>query len=78
MHTDADILEQIARYSNHNDSLDQIPSVSKLIDVAPTEWAYEALRSLVERYGCSVGYPDSTYRGNRALIRWECGAELNA
>jgi hypothetical protein len=38
----------------------QITSVSELRDVAPTDWAYEALRSLVERYGCIVGYPNQT------------------
>ena len=36
----------------------QVTSVSQLRDVSPTDWAYEALRSLVERYGCIVGYPD--------------------
>jgi hypothetical protein len=46
--------------------------------VQPTEWAYEALKSLVERYGCIVGYPDRTFRGNRALSRWEFAAGLNA
>nr|MCU0538018.1 iron uptake porin [Hydrococcus sp. Prado102] len=61
-----------------SESLDQITSVSELRDVEPTAWAYEALRSLVERYGCIVGYPDSTFRGNRALSRWEFAAGVNA
>lgn len=61
-----------------NDAMEQVTSVSELRDVQPTEWAYEALRSLVERYGCIVGYPDQTYRGNRALTRWEFAAGLNA
>jgi hypothetical protein len=56
----------------------QVTSVSELRDVQPTEWAYEALKSLVERYGCIVGYPDRTFRGNRALSRWEFAAGLNA
>ncbi|NJM86526.1 MAG: S-layer homology domain-containing protein, partial [Hydrococcus sp. RU_2_2] len=62
---------------NESESMEQITSVSELKDVQPTEWAYEALRSLVERYGCIVGYPDGTYRGNRALTRWEFAAGLN-
>jgi hypothetical protein len=61
-----------------NQPMEQVTSVSELRDVQPTEWAYEALRSLVERYGCIVGYPDQTYRGNRALTRWEFAAGLNA
>jgi hypothetical protein len=36
------------------------------------------LQSLVERYGCIAGYPDSTYRGNRALTRYEFAAGLNS
>ncbi|BFM40604.1 iron uptake porin [Synechocystis sp. LKSZ1] len=58
--------------------MSQVTSVSELRDVQPTEWAYEALKSLVERYGCIVGYPDRTFRGNRALSRWEFAAGLNA
>ncbi|MEY2985767.1 MAG: hypothetical protein RLZZ568_2384 [Cyanobacteriota bacterium] len=60
------------------DPLAQITSVSELRDVQPTAWAYEALQSLVERYGCIVGYPDRTFRGNRSLSRWEFAAGLNA
>ncbi|PSB56060.1 hypothetical protein C7B79_32670, partial [Chroococcidiopsis cubana CCALA 043] len=55
-----------------------IPSVSQLSDVQPNDWLFQALQSLVERYGCIAGYPDSTYRGNRALTRYEFAAGLNA
>ena len=58
--------------------MSQVTSISELRDVSPTDWAYEALRSLVERYGCIVGYPDRTFRGNRATSRWEFAAGLNA
>jgi Carbohydrate-selective porin, OprB family/S-layer homology domain len=58
--------------------LAQVTSVSQLSDVQPTDWAFQALRSLIERYGCIAGYPDSTYRGNRALTRYEFAAGLNA
>src|SRR5579883_557725 len=58
--------------------MDQVTSVSQLTDVKPTDWAFQALQSLVERYGCIVGYPDKTYRGNRALSRYEFAAGLNA
>lgn len=59
-------------------SMDQVTSVSQLSDVSPTDWAYQALQSLVERYGCIVGYPDGTYRGNRSLSRFEFAAGVNA
>ncbi|MEH2062627.1 MAG: iron uptake porin [Nostoc sp.] len=56
----------------------QVTSVSQLSDVKPTDWAFQALQSLVERYGCITGYSDSTYRGNRALSRYEFAAGVNA
>ncbi|WNN89940.1 iron uptake porin [Gloeocapsopsis dulcis] len=58
--------------------LAQVTSVSQLSDVAPSDWAFQSLRTLVERYGCIAGYPDGTYRGNRALTRYEFAAGLNA
>jgi len=33
---------------------------------------------LVERYGCIAGYPDGTFKGNRALTRFEFAAGVNA
>jgi hypothetical protein len=56
----------------------QVTSVGQLSDVQPTDWAYQAVQSLVERYGCLVGYPNSTFRGNRAATRFELAAALNA
>ena len=59
-------------------AMSQVTSVSQLSDVRPTDWAFQALQSLVERYSCIVGYPDGTYRGNRALTRYEFAAGVNA
>ncbi|HIK36198.1 MAG TPA: iron uptake porin, partial [Thermosynechococcus sp. M98_K2018_005] len=59
-------------------SMGQVTSVSQLSDVRPTDWAYQALASLVEKYGCIAGYPDGTFRGNRAATRFEMAAALNA
>jgi len=60
------------------DQIDQVTSVSQLSDVRPTDWAFGALQSLVERYGCIAGYPDRTFRGDRAMTRYEFAAGLNA
>ncbi len=83
-----DILKRIQRAQHpvsktidanlENNSFAQVTSVNELRDVAPTDWAYEALRGLVEHYGCIVGYPDRTFRGNKPLTRWEFAAGLNA
>ncbi|MBC1239777.1 iron uptake porin [Nostoc sp. 2RC] len=61
-----------------SDTVAQVTSVSQLSDVQPTDWAFQALQSLVERYGCIAGYPNGTYRGNRAMTRYEFAAGLNA
>ena len=74
------ILNQLNNYSQEGqtNSIEQVTNVNQLRDVSPTDWAYEALRSLVDRYGCIVGYPNQTYRGNQALSRYEFAAGLNA
>ncbi len=55
----------------------QINSVSELSDVKPTDWAYSALQGLADRYGCLLAYPDQTYRGERALTRYEFATAVN-
>jgi hypothetical protein len=62
----------------YRQAVEQITSISQFRDVSPQSWSYEALKNLVERYGCIVGYPDRTYRGERALTRDEFAAGLSA
>ncbi|MBC1254932.1 carbohydrate porin, partial [Trichormus variabilis V5] len=72
------IIQESTNSSPPSDQLAQVTSVSQLSDVQPTDWAFGALQSLVERYGCIAGYPNLTYRGNRAMTRYEFAAGLNA
>ncbi|MBY5285459.1 iron uptake porin, partial [Anabaena sp. PCC 7938] len=75
----AEVNEQatsVAQLSKESNSIGQVTSVSQFSDVQPTDWAFQALQSLVERYGCIAGYPNGTYRGNRALTRYEFAAGL--
>ncbi|MEH2076195.1 MAG: iron uptake porin [Nostoc sp.] len=58
--------------------MSQVTSVSQLKDVQPSDWAFAALQSLEERYGCIAGYHDGTYLGNRNISRYEFAAGLNA
>ena len=67
-----------AETDENGNPIAQVTSVSQLSDVQPTDWAFQALQSLVERYGCIAGYPDGTFRGNRAATRYELAAALNA
>jgi hypothetical protein len=71
-------LAQTGNNLSFADDLAQVTSISQLSDVQPTDWAFQALQSLVERYGCIAGYPNATFRGNRALTRYEFAAGLNA
>ncbi|MBW0168545.1 MAG: iron uptake porin [Vulcanococcus sp.] len=59
-------------------SEEQVTSITQFSDVQPTDWAYQALSNLIERYGCVAGYPNGTYRGSRAMTRFEAAALLNA
>ena len=84
--------DAIADYANFNNGIEsnldtqpvpdnalgQVTNVNQLRDVAPTDWAYEALRSLVDRYGCISGFPNQTYRGSQPLSRYEFAAGLNS
>ncbi len=60
------------------DTLGQVTSVSQLSDVQPSDWAYQAVKSLIERYGVISGYPDGTFKGNRFLTRDEFAVVLDA
>jgi len=63
---------------NQYSSSEQVSSITQLSDVKPTDWAYQALSNLVERYGCVAGYPNGTYGGQKSMTRFEAAALLNA
>ena len=67
-------LEGVNRYA----SQEQVTSINQFSDVRPTDWAYQALSNLVERYGCVAGYPNGTFVGGQAMTRYEAAALLNA
>ena len=60
------------------ESKNQVTSVNQFSDVQPTDWAYQALSNLVEKYGCVAGYPNGTFKGGNAMTRYEAAALLNA
>ena len=93
--TTNETLNQIQQYTKEGrqDSINQITNVNRLRDVSPTDWSYEALRSLSERYSdarslapdgdagshrCISGLPNSTYQGDRPITRNEFAAGLNS
>jgi hypothetical protein len=56
----------------------QVTSINQFSDVRPSDWAYQALANLVEKYGCVAGYPNGTFKGGNAMSRYEAAALLNA
>ena len=87
----ASISEQLAEIDGYGDfateeittdleatTLGQVNSIIQLRDVEPDDWAFDALRNMVEKYNCLAGYPDGTFRGDRPVSRYEFAAGLNA
>ena len=68
-------LQQISQYVDQNSA--PVVSVSQLSDVQTTDWQFQALQSLVQRYGCIAGYPDGSLKGDRAMTRFEFATALN-
>jgi hypothetical protein len=68
-------LDGVNRYASEEE---QVTSITQFSDVRPTDWAFQALSNLIERYGCVAGYPDGTFRGSQAMTRYEAAALLNA
>ena len=60
------------------DPLAEVNGVKDLRDDSPTDWSYEALVNLTDRYNCLVGFPNKTYRGYQKVSRLEFAAGLNA
>jgi hypothetical protein len=58
--------------------MSQVTSVSELDDVNPTDWAFDALESLATRHNCALGYQDGTFRGNRAIDRYQFATGIDA
>ncbi len=68
----------IAGVNQYATTDEQVTSITQFSDVQPTDWAYQALSNLIERYGCVAGYPNGTFKGRQALTRYEAAALLNA
>lgn len=67
-----------AEINRYTPGSDQVTSISQFSDIRPTDWAYQALNNLVDRYGCVAGYPNGTYKGGQSMTRFEAAALLNA
>ena len=66
-------LDAVSRYASE----EQVTSHAEFNDVKPTDWAYQALSNLIERYGCIAGYPNGSVKGGQPMTRFEAAALLN-
>jgi len=66
------------KIDSNNTLIAQINSVKQLRDIQVTDWSYQALKNLIERYGCINGFTSQTYRGEQNISRDEFAAGLNA
>ncbi|ESA37906.1 cyanobacterial porin [Leptolyngbya sp. Heron Island J] len=71
-----ELASQLPDSSETSSERSQVLLVDQLSDVQPTDWAFQALQSLIETYGAMTGYPDGTFQGNRPLSRNEFAASL--
>lgn len=71
-------LEGLARYGDPAASQEQVAAISQFSDLRPTDWAYQALSNLIERYGCVAGYANGSFKGGQSITRYEAAALLNA
>ena len=67
-------MEGVDKYT----TAEQVTSINQFSDIRKTDWAYQALSNLVEKYGCVAGYSNLTYKGGQAMTRFEAAALLNA
>lgn len=65
-------------YQIAGEGQEQITSITTFTDIRPTDWAYQALKNVVETYGCIAGYSDATFRGGKPITRYEAAALVNA
>lgn len=57
-------------------SSEQVASIVAFSDLRPSDWAYQALSNLVDRYGCAGGQGSGMLKGNQAMTRIEAAALL--
>ena len=79
----ATAMGQSTPYSEKNDwyissTQTQVTSVSQLSDIKNTDWSFQALKSLIKRYGVVVTDFDNLFWGNQSITRYEFAALLKA
>ncbi|MEO0840425.1 MAG: iron uptake porin [Cyanobacteria bacterium J06643_5] len=72
-----DIDDYFQKYSQGQIDFNNVTNVNQLQDISLEHWAYQALRSLIEKYGC-ISVSGNNFNGNRPLTRYEFAAIFNS
>lgn len=72
------VILSLLLFSNtiNNKAFSEVTSVNDLKDLEVNDWAYGAVKTLVEKYHIK-GYPDGTFKGNKYANRFELAAALD-
>jgi len=57
----------LAVMRSYSSAENQLNSIGQFSDLRPSDWAYQALTNLVERYGCVAGYPNGIFKPAQTL-----------
>jgi len=71
-------LAEIRRYSQPLPGQEKLAGAVSFPDLRPSDWAWQALRNLVDRYGCVAGNGAGRFEGGVALSRFEAAALLHS
>ena len=69
-------LAAVRRYSLPLPGQERLAAAASFNDLRPTDWAWQALRNLAERYGCGTGKGAGRFEGGQSLTRFEGAALL--
>lgn len=69
-------LAALRRYSQPLPGQETLAAAASFSDLRPTDWAWQAVRNLAERYGCGTAKGAGRFEGGLALSRFEAAALL--
>jgi hypothetical protein len=70
-------LKQVNLFSQNLERESPVTSIQQIPDVSQKDYYYEALSSIIERYGVDVTFQDRTFKGNQPLTRGDFIVYLN-
>lgn len=72
-----DLIEALETYESVQPNSSQNSGRIKFSDVRPSDWAFQALDALSQRYDCLNSYPETIFSEARILTRYEFAVVLN-